>query len=53
MASVFGLGITKGGHGAVLKLVSAEGLGLEAVLDKHAGCSDGISGRKRPILQVS
>ena len=47
---VIGFGITRlvvvvAGQGPVLKLVSLEGLGLEAVLDKHAaGCCCCCSG---------
>lgn len=51
------LGMTRvGGHGAVLKLVSLEGLGLEAVRDKHAAaaaCRGCGSGSSRPMLQAS
>lgn len=43
------------GHGATLRLVSLEGLGLEAVRDKQAGggCRGWGSERSRPMLQAS
>lgn len=58
VASLAGLGNAKAlvvGQEGVLRLVSLEGLGLEAVLDRHGGCrllwceSD----PKRPMLQES
>lgn len=42
-------------HGATLRLVSLDGLGLEAVRDKHGGggCRGWDSDRSRPMLQAS
>lgn len=43
------------GHFATLRLVSLEGLGLDAVRDKQAGggCRGWGSDRSRPMLQAS
>lgn len=47
------VGILRVGQVGALKLVSLEGLGLEAVLDKQAGCGVCKSDRSRPALQAS
>lgn len=47
------IGILRLGQVAALKLVSLDGLGLEAVLDKQAGCGVCKSVRIRPALQAS
>lgn len=57
-ASLAGLGIAKAlvvRQEGVLRLVSLEGLGLEAVLDTHGGCKLLLceSDLKRPMLQES
>lgn len=52
MGSV-GFGILKPAQGTLVKFVSLEGLGLEAVRDKRGGCSVCNSERIRPALQIS
>lgn len=58
VAPLAGSGIAKAlgvGQEGVLTLVSLEGLGLEAVLDRHGGCRLLLceSDLKRPMLQES